>query len=681
MPLPDIQLDDRRFEELVQEAKRRIPRYTPEWTDLNDSDPGITLVQLFAWLTEMILYRLNKVPEKNFVKFLELVGMELNPPTPARAELTFKLSAKDLAGVLIPRGTKVGLAEQTDGGPVVFETDDNLYAVGAELTQVQSFDGAQYQLLTEANRVAGKIFPAFGKRPRKDAALYLGFDRALTANQQHRLLFHLYTADLIAEGMGVVASAPEPSPPVIANWEYWAGDAAKWQRLDPAGLRDETASLTHTGSVLFNGPDGWQAVKLGLLQRDEDPKLYWLRYRIEQELGSGYEVPPRLENVLLNTIGATNAVTVTDELLGASDGAPNQEYQLANVPILPGTLILEVDEGEGFVPWTAVKDFAGSKRDDPHYVVELGTGKIRFGDGEQGKIPLVLFPKTSGPFVPAAAGQDLPNIRARIYRWGGGARGNAGAEKITGLQSAIPYVASVTNLRPSEGGQDEETVDEAKLRAPQTIRSGGRAVTAADFEFLATQTPGARIRRAKALPLRHPQFAPTRPPGAGQAALALPVPGVVSVIAVPDAEGANPKPMPTEDTLRRVAAWLQQHALLTTELYVVAPRYRKVEIEARVIASPTARSDQVADVLTRKLLSYFHPLRGGANGTGWGFGDPIYFSEVVRQILTTDGVSRVEAAALTVFVDGQRVDPCTDINLNADELAYSEKHALFVSYA
>ena len=93
MPLLDIQLDDRRFEELVQEAKRRIPRYTPEWTDLNDSDPGITLVQLFAWLTEMILYRLNKVPEKNFIKFLELVGMELNPPTPARAELTFKLSA------------------------------------------------------------------------------------------------------------------------------------------------------------------------------------------------------------------------------------------------------------------------------------------------------------------------------------------------------------------------------------------------------------------------------------------------------------------------------------------------------------------------------------------------------------------------------------------------------------
>lgn len=686
MPLPDIQLDDRRFEELVQEAKRRIPRYTPEWTDLNDSDPGITLVQLFAWLGEMILYRLNRVPEKNFVKFLELVGIQLQPPTPARAELTFKLSARTLKGaVLIPRGARVSLAEQTDGGPVIFETDDNLYAVPGELVALQSFDGAQYQLLTESNRVEGKIFHAFGPRPQKNAALYLGFDApfpALGASQQHRLLLHLYTADLIAEGAGVAAGAPEAAVPVLARWEYWAGDPSRWQPLDPAGLRDETAALTRSGSVLFAAPLGWQAVKLGLLQRDGDKPLYWLRYRIEQELGAGYEIPPRLENVLLNTISATNAVTVTDELVGASDGMPNQEYQLASVPVLPDTLILEVDEGEGFTPWTAVNDFAGSKRDDKHYTVELGTGKIRFGNGEQGKIPAVLFARTAGPFTPSAAGEELPNIRARVYRSGGGARGNAGANKITALQSAIPYVAGVTNLRPSEGGQDEETVEEAKLRAPQTIRSASRAVTGADFEFLATQTPGARIRRAKALPLRHPQFQPTRPAaGADLAAVALPVPGVVTVIVVPDAEGPNSKPMPTEDTLKRVASWLQQHALITTELYVVAPRYRKIEIEARILAAPTARSDQVAEVLNRKLLDYFHPLRGGEEGGGWQFGGTIYFSEVYRQILTTAGVARVEASALTIFVDGQRMDPCTDISLSADELLYADKHALFVSYA
>src|SRR5260370_34678953 len=128
MPLPDIQLDDRRFEDLVAEARRRIPAYTPEWTDFNDSDPGITLIQLFAWLQEMILYRLNRVPQKNFVKFLELVGIELNPAAAAQVELTFKLTSKDLPdAIAIPQGTRVSVAGRP-GGPIGFETRDNLRA-------------------------------------------------------------------------------------------------------------------------------------------------------------------------------------------------------------------------------------------------------------------------------------------------------------------------------------------------------------------------------------------------------------------------------------------------------------------------------------------------------------------------------------------------------------------------
>src|SRR3954464_10524238 len=110
MPLPDIQLDDRRFEELVAEARRRIPVYTPEWTDHNESDPGITLMQLFAWLEEMILWRMNRVPRKNFLKFLELVGLELRPPAPAHAELTFELAA-NAPPTWIKKATQVSLAD------------------------------------------------------------------------------------------------------------------------------------------------------------------------------------------------------------------------------------------------------------------------------------------------------------------------------------------------------------------------------------------------------------------------------------------------------------------------------------------------------------------------------------------------------------------------------------------
>ena len=695
MPLPDIKLDDRTFEDLVADARRRIPGYTPEWTDLNESDPGITLMQLFAWLSEMIIWRLNRVPEKNFVKFLELIGIEPTPPSPAHAELTFKLTAKKLnEAKLIPQGTRVALTEQVDGKPVIFETDDNLYAVSAELKDVQSFDSARFEIVTEAFRVPGKYFYPFGARPQRNSALYLGFDESFPEGAAVTLSVHVYTDDLIEEGKGIkayptktdgaegseqnVGSVQEDpnssSPPAIAVWEYWAGDNAKWQPL--IGVRDNTANLTKSGTIVFDPPDGFAGAKVGLLRKDEDPARFWLRYRIDQILGAGFEVVPRLEDVLLNTIGATNAVTVTDELLGASNGTPNQKFTLANTPVLLDRFDLQVDEGDGFASWKMVRDFAASGRDDLHFTLSAGTGEVAFGDGDHGKIPGRLTERNQEE-------QDLPNVKAANYRWGGGAGGNAGAKKITSLESSVPYVDSVTNYRPAVGGQDEETIDNAKLRAPETIRTGSRAVTSGDFEFLAMQTPGARIRRAHTLPLRHPDIEPIRPALSQKPATStlIPVPGVVTVVVVPEALKDDFKPMPSADTLKLVGQWLNQHRLITTELYVAAPKYKEIEIEARVIARPTANSGQVAEALQKMLLEYFHPLTGGKDGTGWEFGGTVYFSEIYRRILDTPGVAPLEAGAVTIYVDGQRQPECADIFVNEDELIFSKKHKIIVTYA
>jgi len=746
MPLPDITLDDRSFDDLVAEAKRRIPGYTPEWTDLNESDPGITLVQLFAWLSEMIIWRLNRVPEKNFIKFLELIGIEPAPPSPAHAELTFKLTAKKLTEAkLIPQGTQVALSEQVDGKPVIFETDDNLYAVSAELKDVQSFDSARFEIVTEAFRVPGKYFYPFGARPQRNSSLYLGFDESFPADAPVTLTVHVYTADIIEEGKGIKAyltattgddeqngsSVPEDpdssSPPAITVWEYWAGESAKWLPL--TGVRDNTANLTKTGTIVFDAPVGFESVKVGLLRKDDDEARFWLRFRIDQILGAGFEIVPRLEDVLLNTISATNAVTITDELLGASKGTPNQKFKLANTPVLRDRFDLQVDEGDGFKSWKLVNDFAASARDDLHFTLSPTTGEVAFSDGEHGKIPGRLTERNDEE-------NDLPNVKAANYRWGGGAGGNAGPEKITSLETSVPYVDSVTNLRPAVGGSDEETIDAAKLRAPETIRSRSRAVTSSDFEFLAVQTPGARIRRAHTLPLRHPDIEPIRPalsnknsastcskcecsgcagcaggqftssygkgsqsgcscsqnrtttsgcgglPATKQSASTLvPVPGVVTIVVVPEALKDDLKPLPSADTLRLVGQWLNQHRLITTELFVAAPKYKEIEIEARVIAKPTANSGQVAEALQALLLEYFHPLTGGKDGTGWEFGGTVYFSEVYRRILDTPGVLRLEAGAVTTYVDGQRQPACTDVFVNQDELVYSRKHNLIVTYS
>ena len=142
------------------------------------------------------------------------------------------------------------------------------------------------------------------------------------------MLVHIHTADLIEEGQGIGVDTPALPPPVIAYWEYWAGEEAKWQPLKV--VTDATASLTRSGNVFFEAPVDIQKTKVGLLRREDDPSLFWIRYRIEQELGAGYEIAPRIEDVLLNTISAINAVTVPNELLGASSGLPNQEFDLAN---------------------------------------------------------------------------------------------------------------------------------------------------------------------------------------------------------------------------------------------------------------------------------------------------------------------------------------------------------------
>src|SRR5205085_4588154 len=106
MALPVPNLDDRRFQDLVDDAKRLVQQKCPEWTDHNVSDPGVTLIETFAWMTDQVLYRLNRVPERNYIKFLELIGVRLFPPTAARAAITFWLAGPQPDTIHIRPGTR-----------------------------------------------------------------------------------------------------------------------------------------------------------------------------------------------------------------------------------------------------------------------------------------------------------------------------------------------------------------------------------------------------------------------------------------------------------------------------------------------------------------------------------------------------------------------------------------------
>jgi predicted phage baseplate assembly protein len=652
VPLEAPVLDDRRFADLVAEARTRIPRYTPEWTDLNDNDPGMALVQLFAWMTEAVLFRLARVPDLHYIKFLQLLGIELRPAEPAHVDVAFPLlENQPEAVVTVPKGTQITAAGEE---PVVFETDAALLAVAARLAQIQVFDGAEYTVFPPPKGDDGEEpFPAFGAYAPAGSALLLGFgypdkypgNTEVFPRTQLSLTFFAHGDPQRRETVTCGLPRAQAFPSAKLVWEYRG--ARDWQPMTVDG--DTTLALACSGRVLLRTPAPGM-MRRGKIGKSTDD-LFWVRARVDRP---GYERPPLLDAVLTNTVGATQAQTQRDEVLGGSDGRPNQVFRLARAPVLNDTLVLEVDEGDGdgFQRWTEVRDFFASKRDDLHFVLDRTSGEVRFGDGEFGRIP-----------VGNLANPDA-NVVARVYRTGGGKKGNVPPGMLRNLPGVVPGVDSsaVRNFRAALGARDEETLEEGKRRAPQALKNKCRAVTAEDFEALAQDVPG--VRRARALPLTHPAF-----PGQS-------VPGAVSVIIVPDSDA--PAPMPSEGLLQTVCAYLDPRRLLTAELHVLAPTYYQVRVRASVIARRDADLGEVRQAVEARLLAYFHPLHGGEDGTGWEFGGKVFFSLVYRQVLGVAGVGRI--GQMTIELDGVEQPACQDVAIESGSLAFSTEHEIVATY-
>lgn len=652
MPLQAPVLDDRRFEDILKEARALIPRYTPEWTDLNDNDPGMALTQLFAWMTDLMLFRLNKVPELNYIKFLQLLGIELRPAESARAEVTFPLmKGQSEPTVIVPQGTQVAAAAATGEEPVIFETDEALIALAAVLKQVRAYDGTAFVDVTQQNADAVTPFLPFGSSAPDDSALLLGFGfpeefkgKSDFPKTQLNLTFFIHQEPFSPKAARCGLSDGQVYPSAQLVWEYWAKPEWRALQLD----KDTTLALQRSGHVLLRtpAPSLFPADKLLPGVTDD---LFWIRVRVRR---AGYERVPRLDAIRTNTIGVTQAQTVRDEIVGGSDGRPDQTFRLGFAPVLAHTLQLEVHEGESARAWLEVDDFFASGPKDEHFVLNRTTGELRFGDGDHGRIPV--------------ANVDSPdsNIVARLYRYGGGKKGNVAAGQLKNLLAGGAGVDTneITNLRPAVGGREEETLEEAKLRAPQQLKNKGRAVSLDDFEDLARQAPG--VQRAKALPLTHPGF-----PGVA-------VPGALTVIVVPDSD--VPNPLPSEGLIRTVCAFLEPRRLLTAELYVVPPKYHVVKVSAEIIAEGNADLAEVARSVEEQLLDYFHPLRGGEDHQGWPFGGDIFFSLVYRQVLAVAGVRRIER--LILELDGEEQPACQDLAIAPGELVFSIEHQILATY-
>ena len=560
---------------------------------------------------------------------------------------------------------------------------------GAGFEHVHTHNNESYQaaLSPEDERLTGdheEPLAPFAGLPDETQTLYLGFDAPL---REGPINLHIPLAD---------KAYPRGFEPTI-RWEYCTNPAGwNWEKLD---VYDGTEGLTERGIVSVNFPAETTAFELfGTNQ-------HWVRARITREEfvtepathtvpgdGGGAvedgsaappadgEVPspPTVEGIHPNTQWAYNERTV-EETLGGSDGSPHQEFRCGNVPIteaavwvdeagsLSGSEQAELVEnrpeevrreetasGERFwVQWTEVDDFLDSDGSQRQYRLDRTNGTITFGDGQEGAIP------------PTGDG----SIRA-VYQTGGGSAGNVDAESVTDLRSSISRIDAVTNLRPSDGGTDTESLDQAVERAPKQIKNRGRAVTAEDFEQIATES-SRQLAKVRCEPEMD---------GTGDR-----TPGWVTLLVIP--RERRDRPTPSLELRQRVKTAVSERAPATLVGYdekrivVRGPDYAAVSVETTVDTEGVESVTNLKNEIEETLAAFFHPLTGGRDGDGWTFGSAPRLSQLTTLIESTEGVDRVQDIAMTIETTAAEKiirDPGKTPVLSQDEMISSGTHDVSV---
>jgi predicted phage baseplate assembly protein len=456
-----------------------------------------------------------------------------------------------------------------------------------------------------------------------EPALYLGLDRPFDLRPT---AIYLQVEPPRPEEVAADALAEvDPATQAVLTWEYDAADG--WR---PLGARDETQALSSSGLVSFAAPRD-------LVERSRFGRSRcWLRARWQR---GAFPLPPRLRRVLLNTMWATQAVTVQEEILGSSNGNPGQVFATAQTPVLGGQRLEVRERGqadETWEPWDARPDLYDSGPQDRHYTLDALSGGIRFGDGSAGRIP--------------PPGQN--NVRI-TYRTGGGAHGNRAAGTILQLKSAVPYVDGVANHEPAQGGAEREPIDRLSSRGARALRHRDRAVTAADLEDLALAASPAVARAAAVVPTFNPYGLWLDPPAAATADHVEVDAGRMGVVVVPHAD--SDRPTPTIGLLREVQAHLRARCPATADLWVAGPEWIAVRVEAVVAPVSLVEADAVGGRVRAALERYLHPLTGGPQLQGWAFGRKPHPSDLFALVMAVEGVETVRQ--LTVALEPDTADP------------------------
>ena len=682
MPLQIPKIDDRRYQELLDEALSRIPVHNPEWTNFNQSDPGVTLIEVFAFMTESLLYRANLIPERNRLKFLQLLGIPLNPATSARGIVTFfnergldKTITLD-AGVEVNAGqvpfrTLRGLDVLPIEGKVYFKRPlkdqeeeivdyyNQLYAsfqgdsleenVDLTLYETAVLDGKDEKgvslaedtidnsvwiaLLAKENEniddirkeIANKTL-SLGIVPALDDTTFVLTAGSQEANKENSSWLS-YQIPKLAEDKKL------PENPSARIPEYRSLDA-----LANANV------LTEPGTIEITIPDEnelylWENLEPLELGADdfpptlEDTKLNerlitWLRIS-----GNATAVKIHFLWIGINAAMVSQRTKVTNEVLPNGTGEPDQTAKLARVPVVAGSVKMFVTVGNTTEEWFETDDLfsAGSEVSAPDLREPPGVKKFNQNNP---KVFMVNAESGEIRFGDGLHG-ERPPFEARItvsYDFGAGIAGNVGAETIN-TAPTLPAGIKVLNPVRTWGGAESENVLDGEKQVSRYLQHRERLVTQSDFEKIVMRTPGVLIGRAEIIPTFNPELIPNEPGDA---------PGAVTIMVIPRYDAKQPDaPLPDRLFLDTICRYVDERRLITTEIFLRGPVYKQIWISVGINITADRSAAEVREAVKRDLLGFLAPLNPTTFGLFNENGTKIYKGWELRKTVTEKELSAV----------------------------------------
>lgn len=705
LPLPN--LDDRRWADLVEEGISLISLYAPEWTDHNIHDPGITLIELFAYLAEMDIYQLNRISDKHKRKFLSLVG--ISPRTSCPANIILSLSLKNGADPIDLPATTEFVGKDPFGKEILFHTQEAVHIVSNQLiaVYVKDSEGVSYNVTSKWQN--DESFYLFGNIPQPGAELILEFDKPLPQGEQISIFFKFANQRASQNERKNIAEETKqensPHHSVRTEWEFYTD---KWTKLDAkkGEVIDNTRSFTLDGFVKILIPAGIDTDKI---------HCYFV--------SGSYDEPPKMQKIVMNSVSAEQSVpvgiiewcidkgaiiegkepangdmasfdvqldenrmisrikfldnngsaplfrilnyrkptqqndgnlSIEAELLDSGSEKPNQQLDLSQKPVVESSFQLFTLEQDGWHIWKSKPDFDASRRCDADFLLDSFRGIVTLGDGEKSRVaplgvPIIVTYHTTN----AGSGNLAKNKILQLCK------SPHNEALLIDFDSIKGGIASITNQEILSEGLDEEKLANVIGRVIELMEITQRAVTLEDYETLAFRTPGVYLARVKTIVNFHPDFP------------CMKAPGIITLIIVPNMPVSCPKP--SEGLLKAVSAYLCPRRVIGTRVVVTNPSYLEITIRAEVKANMGVNKANLQQKIINTLNNFLHPLKGGTDGKGWQFGRNVYRSDILQVI---DEIQEVDHVTSLEIIPGHGEAQCGNVPLCPTWLVTSGQHQI-----